>query len=258
MRTGRKTTRAIVRTPGPNAEIGLTTASLGKPDFDKLLEQHKAYVEALQGLGVQVTELPHLPEFPDAYFVEDVAVLYQDTVIITRPGAESRRHEIDHILGALVESPEILTIDAPGTVDGGDVLIHEDTAYVGLSERTNLPGGHQLKEILRDHGLLVQMVPVGEGLHLKSSVNSVPGALLIAPDFLDHPAFLGKSKIPVHPDEVYAANAVTISDTVLFPAGFPKTARKLESLGIALQFMETSEIQKMDGGLTCLSLRFFD
>lgn len=250
-------THAITRKPGPDFGHGITTSDLGEPIFELMLKQHEAYVRALESLGLDVTTLDALPGYPDAHFVEDVAVVTPDIAVITNPGAKARKGEEDTIEPVLAEYRETVRIQAPGTVDGGDVLMVGSHCFIGISERTNKDGCQQLGRILERYGNTWTAVPVEAGLHLKSAVNHVgPDTLLITEQFADHDAFSGYEKIVLDPREEYAGNTLLISDTLITPAGFPDTRKKLLALGLPLVELEVSEAQKMDGGLTCLSLRF--
>jgi dimethylargininase len=248
---------AITRKPGENFAQGITTANLGIPSYPQMLEQHTAYIETLQQIGVKVIELEVLPEYPDAYFVEDVAVVTPEVAVITNPGATARNGEQQHIEPVLVQYREIAHIQPPGTVDGGDVLMVGKHFFIGISERTNPLGAAQLGEILERFGNTWISVPVGAGLHLKSSVNWVgANTLLIGEESVGQPEFDEYDQIVVDPSEEYACNTLWVNGNLLTPKGFPKTLEQLSTLGLPIIEMETSEIQKMDGGLTCMSLRF--
>ncbi len=248
---------AITRKPGKNFAQGITTANLGEPSYPGMLSQHNAYIEALKEVGLRVIELEVLPEYPDAYFVEDVAVVTPDVAMISNPGAAARNGEQQYIEPVLAEFREIVHIDPPGTLDGGDVLMVEKHFFIGISERTNPLGAAQLGEIVASHGNTWISVPVGAGLHLKSSVNWVGGnTLLIGAAFAGQPEFEVYEQIVIDPKEEYACNTLWINDTLLTPKGFPKTRDQLATLGLPIIELETSEIEKMDGGLTCMSLRF--
>ncbi|MGD2078286.1 MAG: arginine deiminase family protein [Chloroflexota bacterium] len=250
-------TQAIVRQPGSNCMTGLTTGDLGPPDYDLLLAQHQAYVDALCELGLWVEELPAEPDYPDAYFVEDTAVVMPEVAVITIPGAPSRRGEQESIAQVLARQRMLAYIEAPGHLEGGDVLMVGRHFFIGLSERTNEAGAEQLAQIVAEHGYTSSTVPVGPGLHLKSSVNVVgPNTLLLTADFAGHPAFARTRQIVLDEAEAYASNTLLINDTLIMPAGFPLTWSKLEALGQPVIELDVSEIQKMDGGLTCMSLRF--
>jgi dimethylargininase len=250
-------TRAIVRVPGSDAGDGLTTAGLGRPEMSRLLTQHAAYVEALHSLGLEVSVLPASPGYPDAYFVEDTAVVTPEVAVITRPGALSRRGEVLAIEPALAVHKPVIRIEPPGMLDGGDVLFAGGRFFIGLTDRTNESGAGQLGRIVAAYGHPWTAVPVASGLHLKSSVNTLGGInLAVTPDFSSREEFRGYDLVVLDPGEEYAANVLWINGTLLIPAGFPRARKKYERLGLPILEIETSEMRKMDGGLTCLSLRY--
>jgi len=248
---------AIVRLPGENFADGITTAELGVPNCTLMLEQHAAYVEALRGLGLAVTVLEAVPDCPDAYFVEDVAVILPEVAVVTRPGAEVRRGEVESMVLHLPGDRPLAHIDMPGTLDGGDVLAADRRLFVGISSRTNGEGAEQLGRIAAEHGWEWVPVPVGAGLHLKSSVNAVgPDVLLVSEEFAGRSEFEGFERITVDSAESYACNTLWINGTLIAPEGFPNTRRKLDLLGMPVLELDVSEAHKMDGGLTCMSLRY--
>ncbi len=248
---------AIIRKPAKTFARGLSTSNLGSPDYDLILKQHGAYVEALRFIGLDVIELEEEPVYPDAHFVEDTAVVTPDVAVITNPGALPRRGEEDSIAPVLAKYRRTAQIEAPATVDGGDVLMVGKHFFIGISERTNKAGAGQLGNILENCGNTWEPIAVGAGLHLKSSINFVGNKTLIAvEDFANLAEFKNYDKIIVDPTEKYAANTLWINDHLLIPKGFPDTRRKLSSLGLEIIELDMSEVRKMDGGLTCLSLRF--
>jgi dimethylargininase len=247
---------AIVRMPSPTLADGLSRSGLGRPDYAVFLQQHLSYTAVLRELELKIIKLPSLAEFPDAHFVEDVAVLTPEVAVITRPGAEERRGEIEHIRDVLAEHRPLAAIEEPGTLDGGDVLQIDRTVYIGQSERTNEEGARQLAEILGGFGYETHIVPLVEGLHLKSSVNYIGrDTLLVTDAWADHPLFEKYEKIVVAPDETYAANSLLVMDRVLTPMGFPETQARMREAGFELLEISASEMQKVDGGMTCMSLR---
>ena len=246
---------AIVRTPGPDAGDGLTTAALGKPIHALLLEQHAAYVQTLRDLGLTITQLPPLPGHPDAYFVEDAALIFPELAVLTRPGAPERRAEADALADTVATFRPIHRLTAPATLDGGDVLVVHRTVFVGLSERTNTAGVEQLAALLP--GYTVVPVPVPAGLHLKSSVTRAgSNHLLLTRALAKRPEFKGHRHLIVPDDEAYAANILSLNGRLVMPRGFPRTQALLEQLELPLLLLDQSEVQKMDGALTCMSLRF--
>ena len=250
-------THALVRKPGSNFGQGLTTANLGRPDFDLIVRQHEAYVRTLRSIGLEVIVLEAEPDYPDAYFVEDAAVVTPNVAVITNPGAPSRRGEEKSIEPILARFRKAVRIVAPGTVEGGDVLMAENHFFVGISERTNAEGARQLGRILEENRHTWTPVMVGAELHLKSSVNELGrNTLLITEALAGHKAFKTFKKIVLDPGEEYAANTLRVNDNLIMPAGFLSVRKKLSELGLPIVELDVSEVHKMDGGLTCMSLRF--
>jgi len=250
-------THAITRKPGDNFATGLTTSSLGSPDYGLMKHQHETYVETLRSLGLKVIELEALPDYPDAHFVEDAAVVTPRVGIITRPGAVARRGEEETIAPVLAGYRKIEQIRPPGTLDGGDVLAVDNHFFIGISHRTNHEGANQLGRILQEHGHTWTPVPVEAGLHLKSGVNDLgDGTLIITRPFADLECFAPYRKWVLDPDEAYAGNTLLINGALIMPAGFPKTKKKIEAMKREIIELDVSEARKMDGGLTCMSLRF--
>ena len=254
---------AIVRPPAENFADGLTTVDLGTPDVTRALAEHAAYCRALEELGLALTQLPADPRHPDSTFVEDAAILIltEGRAILTRPGAPSRQGEVTGIAEALAPLfPGAWRIEAPGTVDGGDICEAGDHFFIGVSQRTNPEGARQLAGHLADVGktsALVDIRGVADILHLKSGIAWLPERRLVVIDSLAaDPAFAGWDVVPVDAGEEYAANCVAVNGAVLFAKGFPRLERRLTDLGYRLSVLDMSEFQKMDGGLSCLSLRF--
>jgi dimethylargininase len=252
---------AIVRPPSENFADGLTTAELGLPDVARARHQHAAYVAALERCGLEVTALPEDPDHPDSTFVEDTAVIFGGGAMLTRPGAPSRTGEVAPIREALGRRfGDLEEIAAPGTLDGGDVCEAGDRVYIGISERTNEEGARQLAGFLGRRGagaVCVDIRGIAELLHLKSGIASLGGnRLLVTEALAGNAAFRGAERVIVEPREEYAANAVRINGTLVVAAGFPRLERRFREAGEALLVLEMSEFQKMDGGLSCLSLRF--
>ncbi len=248
----------IVKTPGKSYVNGLTTSDLGTPHYEKLLVQHEAYVSALKSCGVEVTHLSASEAFPDSTFVEDVAVLTPEFAVITNPGAGPRNGETKEIEPVLKEFyKELRYIQAPGTLDGGDVLQIENHFYIGISNRTNEEGAKQLKEIMETGGYEATIVSIKQFFHLKTGITYLNnGIVLAAGEFIDHPAFAQYETIAVPAEEEYAANCIFINDHVIIPKGFATTKNKVQAAGYKTVEVDMTEFQKQDGGLTCLSLRF--
>jgi dimethylargininase len=249
---------AIVRRPCPEMVDALTTAGLGRPDYAVAVRQHAVYVEILGKCGLRVTELEGDGRYPDSTFVEDVAVCTPHFAIITNPGAPSRNGEKEGMREVLRPFfDDIAEIAAPGTIDGGDVMLAGTHVYVGVSARTNAEGARQLIGILRNHGMTGSTVMLRDMLHLKTGVAYLePETLLVGGEFVEHPEFRKFSRIVVDAREGYAANSLWLNGTVVVPSGHPATKRKIEAAGYPVIDVDLSEYRKLDGGLSCLSLRF--
>ncbi len=250
-------TTAITRLPAATLADGLTTARLGRPDIQLAREQHRQYCLTLERLGLDLIVLEALDEFPDAHFIEDVAIVWPEFAIITRPGAASRCDEIIHIRSTVEQYREIYAIAPPGTVDGGDVLVIDQQVFVGISTRTNQAGYEQVKAIVEIQGYCCTAVPLATGLHLKSSVNYMGGnGILVTAALADDAAWATFDRTVVPLGEEYAANTLLINEYLLTPDGFPGTLDLIAQTNRSIITLPMSEMMKMDGGLTCLSLRF--
>jgi dimethylargininase len=249
---------AIVRTPCPEMIHGITSATLGKPDYALALDQHMEYVKALRSLGLEITILEPDGRFPDSTFVEDVALCTVGLSVITNPGAASRKGEqvdMERVLGSFYDTIE--HIEAPGTVEAGDVMMTGRHFYIGISDRTNHEGADQLIHILEKHRMTGEKIELKQLLHLKSGMSYLEdNNLLVQNELFNHPAFKRFRKIKVGNDEDYAANSIWVNGTVLVPAGFSETRSNIEQAGYPTISLEVSEFEKLDGGLSCLSLRF--
>lgn len=254
-------TKAIVRLPAADFAAGLTNANLGAPDYKRALAQHEAYCFALEQCGLTLTKLAADPSHPDSTFVEDTAVLTPRGAILSRPGAPSRAGEVASIKKALAGFyPSMLSIEAPGTLDGGDVCEAGDHFFIGISERTNEAGARQLSEILASleyKSSLVDFCGMSAILHLKSGIAYLGDRRLAVIDALaGRKEFSTYDLVRVEDDEAYAANCVRVNDHVLIASGYGAWESKLSDLGYQTIALEMNEFQKMDGGLSCLSLRF--
>jgi dimethylargininase len=237
---------------------GITSASLGKPDYEKAITQHDAYIEALKLCGVRTVILEAEEQYPDSVFVEDTAVLAPKCAVITNPGAAARQGEEVSVKKALTPFyKRIESIRAPGTLDGGDVMMVGKHFYVGLSERTNPEGTRQFDDILKKYAYTTSTVPMETFLHLKTGLAYLENNnLLVAGEFVDSTEFEKFNRIVIDEQEAYAANCIWVNDNVLVPAGFPKTKKSIEEAGYNVIEVDVSEFRKLDGGLSCLSLRF--
>ena len=228
-------------------------------DVERAAAQHHAYRQALESLGCRVLSLPAQDAMPDAVFVEDVAIVLDEIAVMTRPGAESRRAEGASVAEVLASYRTLRAIEAPGTLDGGDVLRVGRTIYVGQSARSNLDGIEQLRAIVAEFGYKVQGVPTRKCLHLKSAVTQIADdILLIQPEWVDRAVFAGYRLIDIDPDEPHAANALRIGTGVVYPACFPRTQQRMTDAGIDITAVDLSELQKAEGATTCCSLVFRD
>jgi dimethylargininase len=249
---------ALVRDVSPSLErCELSFQQRVAIDLEKAREQHARYIGTLEKLGCRVETLPTLPENPDAVFVEDTAVALDEVAIITRPGAESRRAEVDSSAAALARYRKLAYIEAPGTLDGGDVLTVGRTLYVGISARSSKDGIQQLRDRLKPYGYGVEGVELHGCLHLKTAVTQVAEkTLLINPAWVSTSNFKHMDFIEVDISEPAAANAVRIGDALIYPESFPRTRERLERGGLNLHAVDMSETEKAEGGVTCCSLIF--
>lgn len=254
-------TNVIVRRPAQSLTQGITSdPEQGVPNYELACAQHDAYIKALKTCGVSVTILPALEQFPDSCFVEDPAVITRKGAIITNPGAPSRNGEKDAIeptIRTFFDEQHIAHINAPATLDGGDVMMVGDHFYVGRSERTNAQGIEQFIAILTSWGLSGSEVVLERVLHLKTGVNYLENnTMLVSGEFLTKPDFAPYQRIPIPENEAYAANCIWVNGTVIVPAGYPCVLAALQDAGFKTLVVDTSEYRKLDGGLSCLSLRF--
>jgi len=251
-------THAIVKRPGRSLVEGITTAALGRPDYTRALGQHDRYIDVLAQCGVKVTILEAEEQYPDSVFIEDTAVLAERCAVVTRPGAPSRQGEEISVLNALhTFYSNIERIQAPGTLEGGDVMRVGDHFYVGLSARTNDEGFQQFSDIMNKYGYTAAAVQMTDFLHLKTGLAYLENNnLLVAGEFVHHADFTAFNRIVIDKEESYAANCIWVNDAVLAPMGFMKTKAAVEMAGYTVHEVDVSEFRKLDGGLSCLSLRF--
>jgi dimethylargininase len=251
---------AIVRSPtAALARCELTYLTREPIDVALAQRQHAAYVACLRDLGVRILALSPEPELPDAVFVEDTAVVVDEVAVLTRPGAASRRDEVATVAEALRPHRPLRSLTPPATLDGGDVLRIGRAFYVGIAKggRSNEEGVAQLREHLSPYGYSVHPVALDGCLHLKTAVSALSDSLLLAnPAWLDAAAFADVELLAVPVDEPYGANSLTIGDTTLLPANFPRTRALLERRGLTVRTLETSELQKAEAGVTCPSILF--
>jgi dimethylargininase len=259
-------TNAIVRVPSSNFADGLTSVDLGVPEFELVLRQWKDYCAALETCGLTLTYLEEEPAFPDSTFVEDTAVITPHQAMLTRPGAASRLGEVAAIADAVRRFyPEAEQVQAPGTLDGGDICEAGKHFFLGLSHRTNEEGARQLAEHLAKEGYSSSSIDVRgmtSILHLKSGISYIgpgPGGertLVVMEEMANWPEFADYDLLRVSVEESYAANCVRVNDRVLVASGYPELVEELKHRGYDPLELDMSEFRKMDGGLSCLSLRF--
>lgn len=249
---------AITREVSPSlGDCELTHVTRTPIDVERADAQHRTYQRVLASLGCKVLTLDAEPSMPDAVFVEDVAIVLDEIAVMTRPGAESRRGEGASVAEVLGRHRPLRHIEAPGTIDGGDVLRVGRTLYVGQSGRSNAEGIAQLRAAIAEFGYRVQPVPIRGCLHLKSAVTAVrDDTLLLQPEWIDAGSFPGFTIIEVDPEEEHAANILRIGDVAVMPACFPRTTQRLRDAGIEVVTVDLSELQKAEGATTCCSLVF--
>ncbi len=247
---------AITRPVSPSIEHCELTHLAREPiDIDVASEQHRQYESCLADLGCKILRLPLEPELPDSVFVEDTAIVLDELAVITRPGAESRMPETVSVAKTLQVYRKLYHIQAPGTLDGGDVLRIGRTMYVGLSERSSESGIEQLRGFVEPFGYTVKAVEMTGCLHLKSAVTQVrEDTLLVNRAWVDVGAFAGMQLVDVAPAEPMGGNALLIGETVVYPMAYVETRERLENRGITVQAVDVSELAKAEGGVTCCSL----
>ena len=251
--------RAITRLPAHSIVDGLRAVDTGNPDHQQLLSDHARYVATLKQAGASVTELPALEDYPDSVFVEDVALCLPELAILMRPGAASRAGEVAQMAPVLRDFYDTVeAIDAPGHIEGGDILTTAREILVGRSARTDPAGIVQLVEIVRPYGYQLREVVTPPGvLHFKTDCSLLDAETILATKRLDASGcFAGYRVIHTADGEEAAANSIRYNDLVLLPAGFPGTCERLVKAGFNVEEINNSECAKLDGGMSCLSLRF--
>lgn len=251
----------IVKRPCKAMVEGITSApELGKPDYELALKQHQCYIEALEQCGVNVTILESDENYPDSCFVEDTAVITRKCAIISNPGASTRTGESMLMVPTIKKffsEDAIEYIKAPGTLEGGDVMMVGDHFYVGRSARTNEEGIRQFISILERYGLSGSEVKLEHVLHLKTGVNYIENNnMLVSGEFIEKNDFKKYKHIIIPQEEAYAANCIWVNDKVIVPANYPAVEKAVRDAGYEVILVDTSEYRKLDGGLSCLSLRF--
>lgn len=251
--------RAITRRPAASITRGLRAEDIGTPDLDQMLKDHAHYVATLKQTGAEVIELPPLAEFPDAVFVEDTALCLPQGAVLMRPGAPSRMGEVAEMAPALrAVYDDVREIDGPGHIEGGDILVTGREILVGRSDRTDAEGVASLAGIVAEWGHRLREVFTPPGvLHFKTDCSLLDGETILSTRRLDASGcFEGYRVLHVADGEEAAANSIRFNQLVLCPAGFPRTAETLSNAGYEIVEINNSECAKLDGGMSCLSLRF--
>jgi dimethylargininase len=247
---------ALTRPVSPSlSECELTHLSREPIDVAKAAEQHAAYEALLRSLGATVIQVPGAPEFPDAVFIEDTAVVLDEVAIISRPGAESRRDEVIEVARVLSAHRGLCTMTEPATLDGGDVLCMGRTLYVGRSGRTNDEGIAQLREAVAKYGYTVTPVDFTGCLHLKTAATAVDDdTVLLNRAWVSPSAFAGRDVLDVDATEPFGANVLRVGDALVYGSQFPRTRAMLESRGFSVNTVDCAELAKAEGAVTCCSL----
>jgi dimethylargininase len=247
---------AITRDVSPRFnECEITHIDRTLIDVEIARAQHHEYVMALKSVGCEVLELPAESDLPDSVFVEDAAFILPEVAVITRPGADSRKPEIESIIPALSPRRALVQVATPATVDGGDVLVLGKNIYIGNSTRSNQAAIHQLQELLDVYGYKVTGVEMHDCLHLKTALTKVDDStVLINPNWVDTTHFKNLNWIEVDPSEPFAANCLPVNGFIIYPTSFPKTRAKLEAHGCKIYAVTVDELAKAEGAVTCCSL----
>lgn len=248
--------RALLRTPSPAlADCELTHIDRIEIDIDRALAQHRAYAALLTRLGVKVTILDPLADFPDSCFVEDAALAFPECFVLTSPGATARQGEPAIMREALPADRAIFSIGLPATIDGGDVLQIGKSVFVGLTSRTNAAGIDALRLAIARFGYSVTAVPGDAALHLKTAVTAASdGCVLINPALVDRSFFAAFDQVECDRAEPFAGNCLQVGETLVMQSAHPRTAERLRAGGFAVESIDVSEFAKAEAGLTCLSL----
>ncbi|KAB7614269.1 dimethylarginine dimethylaminohydrolase [Amylibacter sp. SFDW26] len=252
-------TRAITRAPCKSIIDGLRAVDIGTPDLDQMRADHELYVATLKETGATVLELPAVDDFPDSVFVEDTALCLPQGAVLMRPGAPSRMGEVAHMAPHLRELyDDVREIKGPGHIEGGDILTTSREILVGLSERTDMEGVEELRALVKDWGHTVRVVHTPEGvLHFKTDCSLLDADTILSTKRLAVSGCFKDYRVLHTADgEEACANAIRFNQFVLMPAGFPNTRDMLQENGYQVREIGNTECAKLDGGMSCLSLRF--
>ena len=251
--------RAITRKPAASIVEGLRAIDTGTPDLARMLAAHDAYIKTLRETGAEVIELPALTKYPDSVFVEDTALCLPQGAILMRPGAPTRLGEVAEIAPVLRKLyDDVREIKGPGTIEGGDILVTSREILVGLSDRTNQAGVDELAELVSDWGYTVRTITIpADVLHFKTDCSLLDTDTILSTQRLAASGcFTDYNVIYTAPDEEAAANAIRFNQLVIMAAGFPATTKRLRESGYEVREIDNRECAKLDGGMSCLSLRF--
>ena len=252
-------THALCRPPAASVTDGLRASDKGDPDPLIFAAEHAAYVSALRAAGCDVTVLPADETFPDSVFIEDPALVLNGTAIVLRPGAPTRIGEAAALRPSLVENmTDVIDLHTDGYVDGGDILCTDNRVLLGLSARTTQKGAEDLRVIVESIGYELDVLQTPpEILHFKTESSLLDAETILAtPALKASGAFKGLNVIETVEGEEAAANAIRVNDFVFVSSGHPRTAEKLDAAGYSVKILNTTQAALVDGGLSCMSLRY--
>ena len=247
---------ALTHTVSPSlAEGEVTFIDRQTVDYELALQQHATYCNALEKCGVEVKRLSVNPDSPDSCFIEDTAIVVDEVIIVTTIGSPARQHESRNVAPELARYGEIIHIQLPATIDGGDVLRIGRRLYVGVSGRTNSQGFHELAQILQQWNYEVIPVELKSCLHLKTACTAInEETVLLNPHWVAPEVFSDYNVLSVPEEEGWAANTIRVGNTVFLQYGFPETLKLVEKYHDSIVTLDISEFRKVEAGLSCLSI----